>query len=369
MLRSYYGGEYINSPVFGKYSAEAGVHALFLFELYSATSNPDVLTAATASLQFVAQQVVPSRKWFTADAFFGASRLPLNTTDTRTGQPVQSNLGMFASAYAALRAYQVTKTASYLTLGRTILSTAVLTQSVTAHPAFSLNTFGGFGNQNTDAAWSVARQASFSDVLLQFYLETGEMEYLERGAAALRAALAVSPYASWARTGSDDAPGPDTSFHAGLGSAVASVEFWLDALGSALVVLPLQQSLCIDGCTVTHFAASGAAIDVTIATPYDFSSSGFSLVVVTEVAAWDTFLRHHTGTTGSGLQTRAAQVAAYTATSDSQVVVEAAADDDGAQAYTLTVNGHALGSFTSDQLQDGVDVSKALSPFAAKQQQ
>ena len=72
-------------------------------------------------------------------------------------------------------------------IGERILAILSLFQQVWNMPYISINTFGGFGVQNADAELNDARQALFVKTYMEYYLETGNYEYMERGIAALRA--------------------------------------------------------------------------------------------------------------------------------------------------------------------------------------
>jgi hypothetical protein len=60
-------------------------------------------------------------------------------------------------------------------------------------------------------------------VLIDYYRETGDAEYLERGIAALRAQFPISPSQNWAHEGYGKKAGI-SSFHWGSGSGMAGIE-------------------------------------------------------------------------------------------------------------------------------------------------
>jgi len=72
-----------------------------------------------------------------------------------------------------------------------VLNVLSLFQQVWNMPYISFNTFGGFGVQNADAELNDARQGLFVKTYMEYYLETGKWEYMERGIAALRASWAL----------------------------------------------------------------------------------------------------------------------------------------------------------------------------------
>lgn len=102
-----------------------------------------------------------------------------------------NNLSIYWCAEGFLELYRITRKLKYLDIGEQILAVLSLFQQVWDMPYISYNTFGGFGVQNADAELGDSRQALFVKTYMQYYLETGKEEYMERGIAALRASWAL----------------------------------------------------------------------------------------------------------------------------------------------------------------------------------
>jgi hypothetical protein len=127
-------------------SASSGATLMFLMELFKITKNEEILTIAERIANFLENDILSENKWHEH---------------------------------------------KYLEIGEHILSILSLFQQVWDMPYISFNTFGGFGVQNADAELSDARQALFVRTYMEYYLETGKEEYMERGIAALRASWAL----------------------------------------------------------------------------------------------------------------------------------------------------------------------------------
>ena len=125
--------------------------------------------------------------------------------------------------------------------------------------------------QNSDAEWSDGRQAYLAPTLFEYYTATRELEYLERGVAALRAGFAVAPFENYAHTGGGpgngsvflccgDRPGELSSPNWGVLSSAASLEFvrsrgWRDAY----VDTTRGHAVGINGCTLRLVAVNTSA--------------------------------------------------------------------------------------------------------------
>jgi hypothetical protein len=216
-------------------------------------------------------------------------------------------MGTIQAAKAFLAVFDATKEERFLEQGMNVLDYLSLTQQVWTHPIMSPNLIGGFTTQNTDAEWSDARQAYCAVVYLDYFDRTGNLEYLERGIAALRSGFPVAPYENWSHTGFHDNPGVLSGFHWGQGSALASVELVWDRFGDVLADTKRGWAYGVNGCTVRDFAVSKNSV---------------SLKIDTELE-WDQPLRIVFRTAPEGMS-------------------------------TVTVNGSTLGSYSGDTLRQGV---------------
>jgi hypothetical protein len=129
---------------------------------------------------------------------------------------------------------------------------------------------GGFTTQNDDAEWSDARQSQIGNVLVEAYRLTGNVEYLERGVAALRAQFPVSPAENWAHEGYGGRSGI-SSFHWGTGSGMAGIEIDQDFLADAVVDVAAGRGVGVNGIDLTACAVAGAAIRLSLTSPFHWS--------------------------------------------------------------------------------------------------
>jgi hypothetical protein len=204
-------------------------------------------------------EVLP-HAWFDYETFHSCARKPFDFYDRWTAQYPQNNLSTMQAAMAYLKLYHLTKDKAYLETGREVVDYLLLTQQVWNHPLLSPRLLGGFTTQNTDAEWSDARQNYAALILLDYYNETGEQEYLERSVAAARSTFSVAPWENWAHTGFIDEKGSLTGIHWGTGSAMTSVELMAAQLGDAYVNLKRKQGTGFNACTLERLTVDGTKI-------------------------------------------------------------------------------------------------------------
>jgi hypothetical protein len=174
---------------------------------------------------------------------------------------------------------------------------------------------GGFTTQNSDAEWSDARQSQCGNILLDYYRATGNVEYLERGIAALRAQFPISPSENWAHEGYGGKAGV-SSFHWGYGSGMSGIEMENDFLRDAIVDLPSAQGTGVNGLNVTKCEVSNDQINLELSSPFKWKQK--------------------------------------------PVVVFRGADPD--KHYAVTVNGAPLGNFDKAALEKGIETVALKAP-------
>ncbi|MBD3212599.1 MAG: hypothetical protein GF311_08320 [Candidatus Lokiarchaeota archaeon] len=172
-------------------SASSGAALMFMTELYKTTKKEEFLPIAEKIATFLENEIVSENKWHDFEPFYSCTRLPLNFYDFHTENHVMNTLCIYWCAEGFKELYIITKEYNYLEIGEYILSILSLFQQVWDMPHIRINTFGGFGVQNADAELNDARQALFVRTYMEYYLETGKGEYMERGIAALRASWAL----------------------------------------------------------------------------------------------------------------------------------------------------------------------------------
>ncbi|MGH7599128.1 MAG: hypothetical protein ACREOI_22460 [bacterium] len=247
-------------------NAETAGAALFLAEFYARTKKEKYLVASEKAMRYIFTRIVPERKWFDYETFFSCSRKPFGFFDAYTQQYPQNTLSMQQAAEACCTLYKLTGNASYKEYGISIIDYLCLYQQVWSPPWMSRQLFGGFGVQNTDAEWSDSRQGYFAVTLMNYYDLTGAREYFERGVAALRAMFALFESPDSPRTfenyghDEDDRPGGVTGIHWGTGSSVVSIHIIQQRYGDAYVNVAGKWGVGIDGCRIANLRIEESAI-------------------------------------------------------------------------------------------------------------
>ncbi|MBD3229105.1 MAG: hypothetical protein GF329_13030, partial [Candidatus Lokiarchaeota archaeon] len=172
-------------------SASSGACLMFLTELFKINEEKSIIKIIKKIAEFIEKNIIPINKWHDFEPFFSCTQLPLDFYDEYTDNNVMNTLCIYWCTEGFKELYKITKDEHYLKKGECILSILSLFQQVWDMPYISYNTFGGFGVQNADAELSDARQALFVRTYMEYYLETGKEEYMERAIAALRASWAL----------------------------------------------------------------------------------------------------------------------------------------------------------------------------------
>lgn len=245
---------------FRELNGETAGSALFLIQLSEITREKAYADAGRRAMEFISLAVLPRQIWWDFETFKSCARKNFDFYDSVTAQYPQNNLSTMQAAMAYLELYRISKERRWLETGSNVLDYLLLTQQVWSPPYFGPKLLGGFTTQNTDAEWSDARQSYAAVLLLDYYQETGTVEYLERAVAAGRATFAIAPWENWAHTGFENEPGAMTGFHWGTGSAMTSVEIMSGRLGDAFVDVQRKHAVCFNGCTVKRLRISGNTI-------------------------------------------------------------------------------------------------------------
>jgi hypothetical protein len=254
--------------------AETAPIVRFLFELYKANGDARYLQAARKGLDYLDRSIVPERKWFDFETFWSCSPR-LVALDQRTRQWPANDLALIHAVAAYLQAYQITHETRYLRRGKALLDYLLLFQQSWTNPALDNLTspvmlLGGFTTQNSDGEWSDARQSLAGEAILDYYRETGDAEYLERGVEALRAQFPVSPSENWAHQAYGGKAGV-SSFHWGTGSGLASIEMEENYLHDAVCDISAQRCVGVNGLNISAWRMDGPLIDLQINSPYTWT--------------------------------------------------------------------------------------------------
>jgi hypothetical protein len=251
--------------------AETGPVVLFLLELHAQDPKGRYLEAARKGLGFLEKDVIPRRQWYDYETFWSCSpRGP--AFDERTGQWPANNLALGQTVAAYLAAYRITGEARWLAVGQRLLDYLLLYQQCWTNPALEnlsgpAMLLGGFTTQNSDAEWSDARQSQCGNILLDYYRATGNVEYLQRGVAALRAQFPISPSENWAHQGYGGKAGV-SSFHWGTGSGMAGIEIEEDYLRDAVLDVAAGRGVGVNGLDVSECAVEDGQIRLKLASPF-----------------------------------------------------------------------------------------------------
>jgi hypothetical protein len=170
-------------------SAATAAPAMFWARHHLATGDRESLAAAKLALKFIETKVLPTDDWSDYELLLScAGRFTGEQgPDPYTGCRPANTLSMYWAARASLDVHEATGQRRYLELTERIVDRLNQYQQAFDHPGLSINTFGGFGVMNVDAEFNDARQGLFVPLYLDLHRATGNVEYLERGVAALRA--------------------------------------------------------------------------------------------------------------------------------------------------------------------------------------
>jgi hypothetical protein len=178
-----------------RHSPESSMHVTFLLKLAEVTNEARYRDAALKTMDALLDEVVPTGRWEDFETYwsccsFGRDEL-VGTLVPRNAQYKQNTLSMFWTAEALLASYRATHTERYLAWGRRTLDELSMFQQVWQPPFIRIPALGGFGVMNLDGEWNDARQSLFAELFMDYYRETGERGYFERGVAALKASFVM----------------------------------------------------------------------------------------------------------------------------------------------------------------------------------
>jgi hypothetical protein len=238
----------------------------------------DYRDAARRGLRYLADGPVAEARWEDFETYFSCSRWwgdRIGQKIPRTGVYKSNTFSPFWCAEAFLAAHRTLRDPQWLALGRRCLDELSLYQQVWDPPTIPAPCHGGFGVMNADGEWNDARQSLFAPLYLEYYRETGEPEYAERGVSALRASFAMlfcpenaQVYEAYRKAHpmfgpesygfmmeniahggpGENAIGPFTIFTWGNGAALASAALIHDGFGDVFIDPARRRAFGIDGC-------------------------------------------------------------------------------------------------------------------------
>ena len=262
-------------------SAESASAVMFLALLANVTGQEEYLRSARAGGDFLLSEVVAPNLWYDYETFFSCSPKPVGWVDPRSGCHPENTMCVYWTAAAFLQLYRACGEERYLEAGRRALDRLLAYHQVWDPPFLSIDVFGGFASQNTDAEWNDARQGLIAPLLVDYYHATGEPELFERGIATLRACFATmylgrEPFVplrpsvrgsieeNYAHFGYDVPTPGYLMLDWGAGSSLYAAARILSRHGQVYVDLPAGRAFGIDGCVVKGFQRDGDTLRLSI---------------------------------------------------------------------------------------------------------
>jgi RNase P/RNase MRP subunit p29 len=267
-------------------TAGSAASALFLVELYRATQDTRYLEAAERTAAFLKFEVITQRRWQDFEYANDSLAKPAEMYDRFTRQHPQTTMPIFWASELFRTLAAVSKPGprrdAYMEEALGLVDYLCLYQQVWSPPFLSLACFGGFVVGNGHPAWSDARQGFFPQALMEYYGETGRIEFLERAVAAMRAALPlafmpenreVSPVwncgpeghadENYGHRGQDRRAVPH-SIDFGIGYALVSYAFLADRFGDLHVDLKKRTAIGINGLVIEEEMITSEAVTLEV---------------------------------------------------------------------------------------------------------
>ncbi|MDI9434122.1 MAG: hypothetical protein QM570_20590 [Planctomycetota bacterium] len=176
-------------PVMNR-TPETSMSVTFLLKLSEMTGRIKYGDAAVHAMDAVVKEIVPEGRWEDFETYWsccgwGRDKY-LGKKIARNAMHKQNSLSIFWTAEALLATFRTTNEPRYLEWGRRTLDELSMGQQVWQPPFIYVPALGGFGVMNCDGEWNDSRQTLFAELFLDYYRETGEPAYFERGVAALK---------------------------------------------------------------------------------------------------------------------------------------------------------------------------------------
>ncbi len=176
-------------PVMNR-TPETSMSVTFLLKLAEMTGRIKYGDAAVHAMDAVVKEIIPEGRWEDFETYWsccgwGRDKY-LGQKIARNAMHKQNSLSMFWTAEALLATFRTTNEPRYLEWGRRTLDELSMGQQVWQPPFIYVPALGGFGVMNCDGEWNDSRQTLFAELFLDYYCQTGEPTYFERGVAALK---------------------------------------------------------------------------------------------------------------------------------------------------------------------------------------
>ncbi len=168
---------------------ETSMSVTFLLKLAGITGAEKYRDAALRAMDAQLVRIIPDGCWEDFETYWSSSPYGrdnlLGKKVARNAMHKQNNFSTFWAAEALLASYRATKDRRYLKWGLRTLDELSMCQQVWRPPYIYVPALGGFGVMNADGEWNDSRQNLFAELFLDYYRETGDASYFERGVAAL----------------------------------------------------------------------------------------------------------------------------------------------------------------------------------------
>lgn len=181
------------SPILAA-SPETSMSVTFLLTLAEVTNDSKYRDAAIRAMDAVLVEIVPSGRWEDFETYWSCCRWGheyIGKKIPRNAMHKQCSFSMFWTAEALLATYHATRDPKYLAWGVRTLDELSMVQQIWQPPFIYIPALGGFGVMNFDGEWNDSRQCLFAELFLQYYEETGNGAYFERGIAALKSSFVM----------------------------------------------------------------------------------------------------------------------------------------------------------------------------------
>ena len=172
-------------------SATTGISGAVLAKVARLTGRSDLTAAALTAGKYTVEHIIPTLAFSDFETHYSCSPKPLYAVDYWSGIKGQCNLSNQWCCDQMLALYQLTGDKAWLEHGEHLLQVLSLYQQVWNPSHRTGYLYGGFGVLNTDGEWNDGRQSRFVPTYADYYLATGNIEYLERAVAACRASFAL----------------------------------------------------------------------------------------------------------------------------------------------------------------------------------
>jgi hypothetical protein len=169
---------------------ESSMSVTFLSKLADVTGERKYHAAAVRAMDALLTEIVPQGRWEDFETYWSCCSWGrdkyLGRKIERNAMHKQNSFSMYWTAEALLATYRATGSSRYLQWGQRTLDELSMCQQVWQPPFIYVPALGGFGVMNADGEWNDSRETLFAELFLDYYQETGNPDYFERGVSALK---------------------------------------------------------------------------------------------------------------------------------------------------------------------------------------